>query len=191
MSRCLLPVAILAAMTAIACADPPSKEIEQAEAAIEAARAAGADHYAGDELTGAREALKQAHEAVADRDYRLALNHALQARERARSAATEAADRKAAARSEAERAVAGVARALEETRARLRGAETARAPARTLSNARYAVTSAEEALQKARTAIAAGDYSAAVSTTNGTAQHLRAVSRELEAAAPPPARRRR
>ena len=60
-----------------ACADPPDREMQLAEGAINAARAAGAETYAQEELTAAQEALKRAHEAVEIRDYRLALNHAL------------------------------------------------------------------------------------------------------------------
>ena len=63
--------------------------MQQAEGAIEAARAAGADQgHAREELAGGRrEVLKRAGEAVTERDYRLALNHALDARERAQNAA--------------------------------------------------------------------------------------------------------
>ena len=50
-ARCLLSLAVAAALAAIACADPPSKEMEQAQAAIDRAKATGADRYAHDELT--------------------------------------------------------------------------------------------------------------------------------------------
>src|SRR4030088_2953978 len=70
--------------------DPPEKEMQQAQGAIDAARAAGADQYAREEFTAAEEALKHAREAVDQRDYRAALNAALDARERAQTAAKEA-----------------------------------------------------------------------------------------------------
>ena len=57
--------------------------MQQAQGAIDAARAAGADQYAREEFTAAEDALKRSHEAVAQRDYRQALNTALDARERA------------------------------------------------------------------------------------------------------------
>ena len=44
---------------------------------LKAARAAGAEKYAREELTAADEAVEHAHEAVAAGDLRLALNHAL------------------------------------------------------------------------------------------------------------------
>src|SRR5207244_476996 len=101
-------------------ADPPDKEMGQAQGAIDAARAAGADEYAHSEYTAATEALKQAQQAVVDRDYRLALNHALDSRERAQNAAKEAADQKAIARSDADRALRDTIAALDEARSRIK-----------------------------------------------------------------------
>src|SRR5215470_8274309 len=92
---------LAAVMTAstIACAgDPPDKEIKQAQAAIEAARGVGADQYAKTEYAAAQDALKRSLDAVADRDYRLALNHALDARERAEAAARQATEGRVIAR---------------------------------------------------------------------------------------------
>ena len=46
-----------AALTVRACGDPPDKEIQQAQAAIDAARAAGADRFAREEFAAAEDAL--------------------------------------------------------------------------------------------------------------------------------------
>ena len=67
------------------CGEPPSKEMHQAQGAIDAARAAGAERYAADTLAAAVKALAQADLAANQRDYRLALNHALDSRERRRT----------------------------------------------------------------------------------------------------------
>src|SRR5947207_13888678 len=94
---------VLFALSSFACGgDPPDKEIQQAQDAIDKARAAGADRYAVEEYTAAVEALKNAHAAVDQRDYRLALNNALDSRERADNAAKLAIDGKAAAKSAAQ-----------------------------------------------------------------------------------------
>ena len=61
-------------------------------------------NYARDEFAAAQDLLKRAGEAVAQRDYRLALNYALDSREQAQNAARLAADGKASARVEADRA---------------------------------------------------------------------------------------
>jgi hypothetical protein len=68
---------IFATLFAAACSEPPSKEMNQAQGAIDAARAAGAEQYAADELKAAVDALAQYEVAVTARDYRLALAHAL------------------------------------------------------------------------------------------------------------------
>src|SRR4051794_25814319 len=102
----LLASLCLALFVTIGCGgEPPDKEMQQAQGAVDAARAAGADKYATEEFAAATLALNNARDAVAQRDYRLALNHALDSRERAQNAAKMAADGKASARTEADRAI--------------------------------------------------------------------------------------
>src|SRR6185503_1475685 len=100
--RRLLSALAVCALMAGACGSPPDKELQQAQTAIDAARAAGADRFAAEEFTAAQSALARANDAVAQRDYRLALNNALDARERAQNAARDATGRVAAARKDAE-----------------------------------------------------------------------------------------
>jgi len=177
--------------TAIACGgNPPDKEIQQARAAIDAARGAGADQYAKAEYAAAQDALKHASDAVADRDYRLALNHALDARERAEAAARQAIDGKAGARADADRAVRDLIAAMSDARARLKSAESAHAAARVLTDGRRAIADADTAVQKARSAIEAGDYGAATALAGETTARLRAATHDLEIAQTAPARRR-
>jgi hypothetical protein len=189
--RLLRLLAVVAALAGAACGDPPEKEIQQAQGAIDAARAAGADQYAHDEFAAAQEALKHANDAVNDRDYRLALNHALDARERAQNAAKQAADGKAAARSDAERTLRDVTSALVEARAKLKAAETAHVSPRILNDARRLMADGDETVQKARAAFAQGDYASVSDTVAGTTTRLLATARDLDAAAVPAARRRR
>src|SRR5262245_65589954 len=102
--RMWLPAALVAA----ACSSPPNKEMDQAQGAIDAARAAGADRYAPTELAAAGTALKQANTAVEEGDYRLALNRAIDSREQAQNAARVAADTRARLRGDIERSMAEV-----------------------------------------------------------------------------------
>jgi hypothetical protein len=60
--------------------------MDQAQGSIDAARAAGADRFATEQYGAAVKALQNAQDAVALRDYRLALNYALDARDRAQRA---------------------------------------------------------------------------------------------------------
>jgi colicin import membrane protein len=190
--RLVLSFAVIAAMTGPACGgDPPDKEMQQAQSAIDAARAGGADQYARDEFTAAQDAFKRAQEAVAQHDYRLALNNALDAREQAQTAAKTVADKKAAARTDAERTLAGATASLNDARARLKAAEAARTSAKTLSASRRAIADGDAAVQKARTAFAQGAYLDAVSTATAATAGLKAAAHDLEAASPPAAHRRR
>lgn len=190
--RCVLrAAAIVASLTAAACGDPPEKEIQQAQGAIDAARAAGAGQYARDELAAAEKALGDAVAAVRDRDYRLALNHALDAREHAQTAAQQAADGKAAVRSEADRMLRDASAALAEARTRLKAAEASRLSPRALNDARRLVADGEATLQKARTAFEQADYAAVSDILAGTTTRLLATARDLEATSAAGSRRRR
>jgi colicin import membrane protein len=185
--RLVLSFAVIAAMTGPACGgDPPDKEMQQAQSAIDAARAGGADQYARDEFTAAQDAFKRAQEAVAQHDYRLALNNALDAREQAQTAAKAVAER-----TDAERTLAGATASLNDARARLKAAEAARTSAKTLSASRRAIADGDAAVQKARTAFAQGAYLDAVSTATAATAGLKAAAHDLEAASPPAAHRRR
>ena len=191
MRRVLQSIAAAAALTVTtACGDPPDKELQQARSAIESARGAGADLYAREEFSAAETALKNATDAVDQRDYRLALNRALDARERAENAAKEAVIRKAAARTDASRALAVAGRTLDEARAKLKSAESARTPARILVPARRAIADVDLAVQEARTAYGQGSFASANEAAVAATARLRGVVRELETAAAPASRRR-
>jgi hypothetical protein len=190
--RLTIALLIAASLGTVACGDdPPEKEMQQAQGAIDAARAAGADDYAHDEFAAAEGALKRAREAIEQRDYRLALNNALDSRDRAQNAAKEAADQKTAARDEAQRALAAASAALAETKARLKAAETARVAVRNLSEARRSVADGDRAVQEARAAFDQGSYRDVTSSMKGATARLAAADRDLDAAAGPAPRRHR
>lgn len=189
---------VLALVGVAACAAPPQKEMDQAEGAITTARAAGADQYAAAEFKAAEDALRRSQEAVAQRDYRQALNQALDARERAQNAAREAADKKAVARGQAERALTEAELALATAQQRL-GAAVASSPSsgRRSSSASdgfkhlQAVTaSSETALQEARSHLQAQRFDAALAAATPLIERIRSATRAFdeERAAPPPPR---
>ena len=180
--RVLLFSILLPASLIIACGEPPNKELHQAQGAIDAARAVGAAVYAPDELKGAVDALTRAQEAVAQRDYRLALNYALDSRERAQAAAKRAADERATARSDAERLLADTTAAIAVATVRLKAAEDADTPAQGTATLRAAIETARRATDDAGNALAKEDYL-------GARQRLQGVSRAIAAAVvsvPPP-----
>jgi hypothetical protein len=174
-----------------ACADPPTKEMNQAQGAIDAARAAGADKFAADEFKAAVDALARSEEAVTAGDYRQALSHALDSRERAQNAAKAAVDARADARGEAERAIAEAATLLARAEARLTDPAVSRLPRAALNGQRTTIASATKALQEARSALAREDYGAVTAVLKGIAAQLQAALKAIDAAASPaPARKR-
>jgi hypothetical protein len=178
-----LPALLCALVVAAACSEPPQKEIDRAQGAIDAARAAGAERYAASEFAAATAALEQAHSAVAARDYRLALSRALDAGERAQQAARQAADGKARSRSEVEGAAAATTTGLQQLRTAIRAAEAAHVPAQTLASARRTATSADAALQKARALLKAEQYLDARDALGGVSDRIGAEIRSLNDAA--------
>ena len=165
--------------------------MQQAQGAIDAARAAGADKYAIEEFTAAQTALANANDAVAQRDYRLALNHALDSRERAQNAAKMAADGMATARVDADRAITAAAQAIAGAENRLKEAEEARVPARALASPRKRIDTARAELQEARAVFDRGDYLDVPARAKTASDTIREALRELDAAQPPAPRRRR
>jgi hypothetical protein len=191
MPRARLILLLTLSLTVASCGQPPDKEMQQAQGAIDAARAAGAEQYARDEFAAAQAALKRSEDAVAVRDYRLALNHALDSRERAQNAAKQAADGMAIARVEADRAIAAAAALVTSAQTMLKGAEGRRAPARTLATARAAIARADRRVQEARAAFEKNDYAAVTTATTAATQELQVVTKTLQPTQTPPSRRRR
>ena len=188
--RSFASASVIAALVFSACAAPPHKEIDQAQGAIDAARAAGAEQYATTEYSAAVAGLKNANDASAAGDYRLALNYALESREQAQNAAREAADSKASIRAEVERAIADIAILLSQTDTRLRAARRARIASRVVDRAATDLASTNANVQKAGEAISAGDYLAAKNELEGVKERIEKAFAAIAPAAPPGRRRR-
>jgi hypothetical protein len=166
-------------ISTIACASPPNKEMDQAQGAIDAAGAAGAEQYATTEYNAATEALKQANQAVTDGDYRLALNYALESREQAQNAARTAADTRAKLRGDVERALAEVRALLSETRTRVDGPTGTQIPRATRRTAQQRLKQLEGDLQKADAALQAENYMEADRMVKGIVERIQAVVKTL------------
>lgn len=177
--RRLVSAAIIASSIVACGGNPPDKEIEQAQAAVDAARATSADRYAKEDFTASTDALKNAHAAVDARDYRLALNYALEAKDRADTAARDAADRKATARSNADRALRNAALWLVDIRAKLRTAQ-GRQPARVVNAAKKAAAESETRVQEARAAFEREDYPKVLEILAAPSARLRENLRSLD-----------
>lgn len=165
---------LIAACLTSACAAPPNREIADAQSALKAASAAGAEQFAPAAFKSAAESYRLANEAVMQEDYRLALSHALESRERAQAAEREAAAARDEIRDDAQRRMANVATLLARAGTRLDQAEAERVPARIVRDARQTLARLNRDVQEADAVLQDEDYA--------TAQRvLAAVERELEA----------
>ena len=186
-----LSACIVAAVLVTACGDPPNKEMDQAQGAIDAARAVGADRYATTEYTAATDALKRAQDAVGQRDYRQALNEALDSREQAQNAARQASDVRAQLRGEVERDMAQIAALIAEANTRLAAATRSRTPRRVLDGPRTDLAAVDQSVQKAGAAMRADDYLAARTALQGVKERIEQALKALETPAVQSSRRAR
>jgi hypothetical protein len=170
--RLSAPACFLAAHLVSGCAEPPNRELDQAQGAIDAAQAAGADTYATTEYSAATEALENANTAVAARDHRLALSYALESREHAQNAARGAADAKARVRVEVDRASTEIATLVAAGRTRLAAAQRARVPGPGLEQPAAGLTAAAVRLQEAGEAVALSDYLRASAALEGVREQV-------------------
>ena len=169
-------VVIAFAFAALSCSEPPLKEFHQAEGALAAARAADAATYAPDTLKAAEASLAKYDEAVAQHDYRQALNAALAARDQAYEAAKEASNKKADARSRAENLIKQLETLTTNGTARLSGVN--RPSGAAADRLRAALRPVADALQEARARMGRQDYM-------GAAQQLTPLVAALERELPP------
>ena len=187
--RWLAVAQIATALLVAACDSPPNKEMDQAQGAIDAARAARAEQFATTELTAATTALQRAHDAVAQRDYRLALNNALESREHARNAARDAANARVRQRDEYQKTLADLRVHLAAATARLNTTQgrMARATARELQQSLSGVT---DDLQKAGAALETEDYAGGQTVLRGLRARIVAIIAAIDRAGSQSARRR-
>ena len=184
-------VVVTSLLVASACAEPPSKEMHQAQGAIDAARAAGAEQYAPAEFKAAVDALTQADVAVAAKDYRLALASALDSRERAQMAAKAAVDARARARGDAERALAETTAAVDRAEARLKAPDIPKFPRRTVVAVETQVSTARKRLQEARAALENESYEQVRESCAAISSEINAAIATLDRPATPGSRSRK
>ncbi len=184
-------VILLLLAGAAACSEPPQKEIDQAQTAIDAAKNAGADVYAAEEYTAATAALDKARASVDQRDYRQALSYAIDARQRASDAARQTIDARARAKRDAEKLVTACSARITQLDTGLKVADGARAPARDLRAPRAALADAGNALQETRGLMDAGKYQEVVTKLAEVRKNLDTAIAAVDAVRERPARRRK
>jgi hypothetical protein len=173
--------ALILAVLAAACGEPPNREINEAKGALDAARAAGAEQYAAEALNDAQTAYDKSLAAVEQRDYRLALNHALDARERAHDAVKDAGNEKSRVRADVARTLQSAEDSLRMLNTRISTAETAKTTSAQLAAARRVVEPLEAAVSRAREAVAKGDFMGARTTLEKIEERVAEATSEIDA----------
>jgi hypothetical protein len=152
------PSSLLLLLLFSGCAEPPHKEMDQAQAAIDAAQAAGADRYATSAYSAATEALENTRTAATASDHRLALSYALESREHAQNAGRNAADEKVRVRIDVEHASTILTALIAEGHSLLDATAHGAASRTRLEQPAWDLTAAEAHLQEAGEAEETGDY---------------------------------
>jgi hypothetical protein len=188
------PAWLFCLVLASGCGEPPHREINQAQGAIDTARAAGAAAYAPEEFKAAESALERSRDAVEERDYRLALNYAIDARERAQEAARTAADQKSRVRSRVDETLRKAEASFELAKSQLAEAQEARVPARQLSPALESIAATGAQLIEVRALIQRDELLQAQAQLDDLLRSLETARSEIDAAtaarpAPRPPRR--
>jgi len=180
-----LACSFLIVLAAARCSEPPVKERQEAQTAVDGARSAGAATYDSDDLQAAEASLKRYDDAVAQRDYRQALNEALEARERADEATKQTTAAKAELRAQADKLATQLQTLIKAANARLPGLGARSAAAERL---RSALRTANTALQDSRSRREVEDYRATVDVlTRGVS----ALQKELPPQEPPATKRKK
>ena len=167
------------------CSEPPQKEIDEAQSAIAAAQAAGAETYAAEEYAGATATLQKARAAIEQRDYRQALSYAIDSRQRAIEASRLVPDARARAKTAADSELKNTGESVTHLASLLRAARDAGASAQELRAPDETMTAATRALQEARTALEARKYAEANALLHGVREN---VDTAAKAVAPIPQR---
>lgn len=175
--------ALLLCAAAMACGEPPTKEMDLARQALETARSVQAERYAPDELTAAQTAMDKSTAAVSNRDFKLALNHALDSHERAQAASSLATAAHRELRERLDASLTDVTSRLASARATVGAAARARSSRRAAAKAGRTLDTIEKDLQKAGALVSADDLDAADALLGRVSVRVTEVLGTLPAAA--------
>jgi prophage DNA circulation protein len=187
----ILWVLVVLPLLCIACAAPPNKEIGDAQNALKAAQAGGAEQYAPESYAEAENAYRRANQAVLAGDYRLALNYALESREHAQNAARQSADANVRARDEVQRLMADVAGLLAQTVALTEEAQRTNVSPRVVREARQSLAQLSGDVQKAGAAMAEKNYVGARPLLLGVKERLEKTNASVQRVMPAQSSKRR
>ena len=138
------------------------------------------EQLAPEETAAAAAGVQKARTAVEQRDYRLALSYAIDARQRAQDAVRQAGEGRKRAQQAIETLYSEVATRANRLQTSLRAAEAAHAKPKDLNAARATLAGARTALQEASTAITLGKFDQGSKSLTGVRGKLDTAIGDLE-----------
>jgi hypothetical protein len=193
----LLTFSIVVTLVVASCARLPGPQTEQAEAALQAAEAAGAQKYAPDAWNTAKQAVDRMNAELAAQDKKFRLFRTFK---KARSLAEEATASANQAKVEADKNIAklrsDVTTMIAELRSTLQSARTQLSglPSSTAvgtASLRSRLNEAGRLLDQAQTELNAEQIDSAMASAGGARENIRAVLRAIEQAEGRPAAKKR
>jgi len=152
-----LPLAIVL-LSLAACEEPPVREIDLAQSALNRARDGGADRFAADRFKEAEAALATARQKLEAKDYRSALSAATDAGEKSKAALQAAEAAKTLAKSAAETALVEAEASFDDVQSVKEQASASKVPEKTFEGLEPALTEARDEATAIAHTIEAGDF---------------------------------
>jgi hypothetical protein len=177
---------ILAMFAFIGCDDVPQQEIDDANAALEAAKTAEADRYAPDKYNAAKQALDQAMAVVQEEESAMfsnfdeARNLLAAAKTAADEAAAAAPAKKEEVKQAAEAALAGIPDEVATTQKMWRKAPRGKGTREALQMMKEEIARTEAMQSEVQAAIDGGDYIAAQQKAQEIINKLKSLQGELQ-----------
>jgi hypothetical protein len=188
---------IVVALLVISCAKSPDEQIQQAEAAMEAAEAAGAQQYAPEAWNQAKQAMERMNAELSAQDQRFILFRNFNT---ARTLADEATNAANQAKAEADKKIAqlraDITKMISEVKSTLQSARSQlsalpRTAAVNTANLRSKLDAAERLIDKAQSDMGAERFDSAMASAGDARDYIVEVLRAIEQATPRPAVRKR
>ena len=182
--RSFLSVGLLAcvALVAISCAQPPTEEINAAQAAVDAAKQAEADIYASATYQSATKALSDARAKVDSDDYEGAKADAIRSKDMADRSVTEAGASKQRTRDDAQAIINRLSGGLADARAAVEGAPSGKGADEDLGQLRASLSQTEATLGSARGDLSSGKFKSALDQAKSAEMGLNGVQSSVAAA---------
>jgi hypothetical protein len=177
-----MALALSLALAFVSCAKPPTEEINAAQAALDGAKSAEADVYAGATYKSAAAALDEARAQVEEKKYEEAKASAIRAKELAERSSTEAETGKQKTRDEAQALINRLTVGLADVRTALDNAPQGKGADEDLDQLRASLAQAEAGLTDAKGSLGNAKFKDALDQAGAAESKLTEVQSGVQTA---------